>query len=361
MSAAGHFAADYAEARGKFLDASAAAGLEPRAHRCPATGPGGEALYTDVVRAGPADAEAVLVATSSTHGVEGFCGSGAMTGLLRDGHLTGLPGGLAVLLVHAINPHGFAHLRRVNEDNVDLNRNFVDHEAPHPANAEYGTIHHMVVPADWDGPARAEADAAIESYVAEHGADAFQAVVSLGQYDHADGTFYGGRAPTWSNRTFRGIIASELSRAQRIGFIDFHTGLGPRGYGELQYEGLPDSAEYLRAQQWYDGEVASAVAGDASSPIVSGHIGLAMYEGAPDAEVTVMGLEYGTLHFTQVLEAVRADNWLYIHGEVDSPLGAGIKAAIRDAFYGDDDAWKEAVYDRAVEIYRKTAAGLMQG
>ncbi len=41
MSAAGHFAAGYAEARGKFLDASAAAGLEPEAHRCPATGPGG--------------------------------------------------------------------------------------------------------------------------------------------------------------------------------------------------------------------------------------------------------------------------------------------------------------------------------
>ena len=169
------------------------------------------------------------------------------------------------------------------------------------------------------------------------------------------------RTPTWSNRTFRGIIASELSRARRIGFIDFHTGLGPRGYGELQYEGLPDSAEYLRAQQWYDGEVASAIAGEASSPVVSGHIGLAMYEGAPEADVTVVGLEYGTVHFSQVLEAVRADNWLYARGKVDSALGAEIKAAIRDAFYGDDDEWKEAVYDRAVEIYRKTAAGLTQG
>ena len=361
MSAANHFAADYAEARGKFLDASAGAGLTPTAYRCPAPGPGGEALFTDVVRAGAADAEAVLVATSSTHGVEGFCGSGAMTGLLRDGHLGDLPDGLAVVLVHAVNPHGFAHLRRVNEDNVDLNRNFVEHGAAHPANAEYGAIHHMVVPADWDGPARAAAEAAIARYVAEHGAAAYQAVVSLGQYDHADGVFYGGRVPTWSNRTFREIIATQLSGARRIGFIDFHTGLGPRGYGELQFEGAPDSAEYLRAQQWYDGEVASAVAGDASSPVVSGHIGLAMYEGAPDAEVTVMGLEYGTLHFDRVLEAVRADNWLYIHGEVDSPLGLEIKAAIRDAFYGDDDAWKDAVYDRAVEIYRKTAAGLTQG
>ena len=361
MSAADHFAASYAEARGKFLDAAAGAGLTPTAYQCPAPGPGGEALFTDVVRAGPADAEAVLVATSSTHGVEGFCGAGAMTGLLRDGHLRDLPAGLAVVLVHAINPHGFAHLRRVNEDNVDLNRNFVDHGAARAANAKYDAIHHLVVPADWDGPARAEAEAAIAGYIAEHGADTYQAVVCLGQYDHADGVFYGGRAPTWSNRTFRAVIADQLSRARRIGFIDFHTGLGPRGYGELQYEGMPDSAEYLRAQEWYDGEVASAVAGDASSPVVSGHMGLAMYEGAPNAEVTVMGLEYGTLPFTQVIEAVRADNWLYIHGAVDSPVGAKIKAAIRDAFYGDDDAWKRDVYDRAVEIYRKTAAGLMQG
>jgi hypothetical protein len=361
MSAAGFFAASYAEARAKFLDASAGAGLTPTAYRCPAPGPEGEELFTDVVRAGSVDAEATIVATSSTHGVEGFCGSGAMTGLLRDGHLGNLPAGLAVVLVHAINPHGFAHLRRVNEDNVDLNRNFVDHGAGHPANAAYDAIHNLVVPSDWDGPARAAADAAIATYVAKHGAAAFQAVVSLGQYDHLDGVFYGGRAPTWSNRTFREIIARELANTRRIGFIDFHTGLGPRGYGELQFEGAPDSAEYLRAQQWYDGEVASAIAGEASSPVVSGHIGLAMYEGAPDAEVTVMGLEYGTIHFDRVLEAVRADNWLYIHGAVDSALGREIKAAIRDAFYGDDDAWKGDVYDRAVEIYRKTAAGLTQG
>ena len=31
-------------------------------------------------------------------------------------------------MIHALNPFGFAHLRRANEDNVDLNRNFVDHE-----------------------------------------------------------------------------------------------------------------------------------------------------------------------------------------------------------------------------------------
>ena len=32
---------------------------------------------------------------------------------------------------------GLRVARRVNEDNVDLNRNFLDHGAPHPENPDY--------------------------------------------------------------------------------------------------------------------------------------------------------------------------------------------------------------------------------
>ena len=36
----------------------------------------------------------------------------------------GLPDDVAVLMIHLINPWGTAWMRRVNEDNIDLNRNY---------------------------------------------------------------------------------------------------------------------------------------------------------------------------------------------------------------------------------------------
>ena len=77
----------------------------------------------------------LLVTISATHGVEGFCGSGAQVDWLTLGGPEQLPAGVAALMVHAINPHGFAWLRRVTEEGVDLNRNFVDFTAPLPENA----------------------------------------------------------------------------------------------------------------------------------------------------------------------------------------------------------------------------------
>ena len=102
------FSATYSEARARFLDAAAEAGLSPAHHVNPEKGPGGQELATDVVRIGPADASRLLVTLSATHGVEGFCGSGAQVDWLRSGALAAVPGSVAVLMVHAINPHGFA-------------------------------------------------------------------------------------------------------------------------------------------------------------------------------------------------------------------------------------------------------------
>ena len=58
----------------------------------------------------------------------------------------------ALVLVHANNPHGFAHQRRVNEDNIDLNRNFIDFDAKTPESPEYAELHPALVPEAWDGP-----------------------------------------------------------------------------------------------------------------------------------------------------------------------------------------------------------------
>ena len=77
MNSAVSFSREYADARAKFLAAAsdAKAGLETILH--PERGPDGGDLATDVAWFGPREAASVLVLISGTHGVEGFCGSGA--------------------------------------------------------------------------------------------------------------------------------------------------------------------------------------------------------------------------------------------------------------------------------------------
>ncbi|KAK6020259.1 hypothetical protein OSTOST_14090 [Ostertagia ostertagi] len=175
----------------------------------------------------------MLVLIAGTHGVEGHCGSGAEIAWLRSGGPARLPRNTGALIIHALNPYGFAWTRRVTEDNVDLNRNFVDHDKGYPNNDGYLAIADAVLPRTWDDASKAETERVFAAYAQKHGAFGLQGALSGGQYTHPDGIFFGGNAPTWSNRTVRAIAREELSQARRVGIIDFHTGLGPFGHGEL--------------------------------------------------------------------------------------------------------------------------------
>ena len=149
MSILDCFAQRYAQARGKFHAAAEAAGLEVHSHPHPMLGQDGEALAMDVVRDGPADADAVLLLSSACHGVEGFCGSGVQVAALGNAALrqAAQAAGVALLYVHGLNPYGFSWWRRTTQENVDLNRNFQDFSQPLPRNTDYDEIAHLLVPA----------------------------------------------------------------------------------------------------------------------------------------------------------------------------------------------------------------------
>jgi len=359
VSIAQCFSESYAEARGKFCAAAADAGgairswLNPRAR-----GPGDEPLYLDTARFGPADAASMLVMISSTHGVEGHCGSGAQIAWLR----TGGPGRLAketgVLLVHAVNPYGFAWTRRVNEDNVDLNRNFVDHDKAYPRNEGYLALADALLPGEWTEKDLARTQQAIDSYAQKHGAFALQGAISGGQYTHPDGIFYGGNRQTWSNRTIRAIARQELSKAARVGVIDFHTGLGPFGHGELICAVAPAAKSYDRARAWYGEEMTSPESGTSTSAVVMGVITDAFPQELPDAEVTSIAIEYGTYPVHEVLGAVRADNWLHQRGDLRSDLGRRLKAEMKERFFPSGDKWRDMVWARADQTIGWALKGL---
>ncbi|MFN3630100.1 MAG: M14 family metallopeptidase [Casimicrobiaceae bacterium] len=359
------FAASYAEARGKFLDAAHSAGLEVVSHAHPLRGRDGELLAMDVARDGAEDAEALLILSSACHGVEGFCGSGVQVHALRDaGWRDASRGsGVAVLYIHALNPHGFSHLRRVTHENVDLNRNFHDFTQPLPVNAAYRELHSLLLPASW--PPDEANRAAIAEYIATHGMAKYQSAVSQGQHEYPDGLFYGGVAPTWSNQTLRRILGEHGRSARRIGWIDVHTGLGPSGYGERIYAGPNDASAIERARRWWSNDgrtpVTSIYDGSSSSAYLTGLIWASVHEECPQAEYTGIALEYGTEPLTQVLDALRGDHWLANHPDAPPALAARIKADMLAAFYTDTPEWRRAIIAQAQEALAQAVAGLGTG
>jgi len=357
-----HFAQTYADARAKFLAAAAAAGLAVQSHPHPLPGHDGEALAMDIVRDGPADAPALLVLSSGCHGVEGFCGSGVQSAVLADTALrrTARDAGVAILLVHALNPWGFSHWRRVTEDNVDLNRNFQDFGRPLPRNTGYDEIAHLVLPEDW--PPSPAVQQAVADYLASRGPRAWQTAVSGGQYHHPDGVFFGGRSATWSQRTLRAVLREHGQRCRRLGWIDIHTGLGPNGVGERIFAGPDDAAMLARVRAWWGEQVTSIYDGSSTSALLSGLLFNAALQECAQAEYSGIALEYGTEPMVEVTEALRADHWLARHPDkADAAMRAAIRRRMRDVFYTDTPAWKAQIVEQALNAMQQGIAGLAAG
>lgn len=357
-----HFAPTYAVARERFRQRAMASGakLDARVHP-DALGPAAEPLSIDLARLGPTDSERLLVIISGTHGVEGFAGSAIQCALLE--RWAEAPPTVGVLLVHALNPFGFAHIRRVNEDNVDLNRNFLpDHGAP-PPDPGYSALHHLLLPSDWTGPGRTAADAELMQRAHAEGPRALQMAVTTGQYGHPDGMYFGGNGPAWSNRCLRRIIEREVAGVAQVGVIDIHTGLGPAGHGEILFSGAPDGPECRRAQAWYGAdEVAIEQLGDAISPPLHGEMPTAFDAAAEKGSaVTRITLEFGTVEPMVVLQSLRAEHWAWNHGQFHRPDGRAIKAALRAAFELPTPAWRAAVLGRGHAVVDRALAGLATG
>lgn len=348
MSPLAKLSRSYPLARAAFLTAAENAGAVAETFEHPLSGPEGEALGIDVAELGPSDAATVVLVISATHGVEGYCGSALQTHWLS--HFADQrPAEVRVVNIHAMNPFGMAWVRRVNEDNVDLNRNFVDWSRPPPHNDDYDAIAADVVPTEWTAAEQQRTLEALLALVGEWGFPKVQAVVSGGQYAHPKGVFYGGTGPVWSHRWLRGWCAANLALAQRVFIIDLHTGLGPWGHGELISSSAPGDPLFDRAAALWPDSI-SMMSGDSVSAALVGDWLAVAGELAPHAEVTPICIEYGTVDGVTVLQSLRADAWLHGYGDPTAPAAAAVRAQVRAAFADDDPAWIETCWPRFQEV-----------
>ena len=346
----GTFSPDYATARDRFRSAAQAAGAMLEALTLDARGPGGEELTIDIAHLGAPGARRVLLHTCGLHGVEAFAGSAVQLAALTDPPVR--PDGCALVLVHVLNPYGMAWLRRANENNVDLNRNFpTPGGRPAGAPALYTRLDPLLNPPAARGPGRFRWRLAAAAL--RHGVPALTQAIAEGQYEFPRGLFFGGTALESGPSLYLDWIRRNLSHASYLFALDLHTGLGRGGEETLILEPGVCATPVAELERVFDRRFLDPATGRTAYRI-RGSMGGALPQALPGARIDFVLQEIGTLPPIAVLHALREENrWHYLCGAAPAYLA---KQALRDALSPPSPRWRRQALERGLGLLRAAAA-----
>lgn len=387
MNGAAYFSNDYGSARARFLEAAGRLEIPVESHAIAATGPLGEALSIDVATIGPVQSRHVVIVSSGLHGVEGFLGSAAQLAWLakfKSGDIE-LPKQVKLVLVHGLNPFGFAWLRRWNERNVDLNRNFLSDRGfvasqqyrdslaaydrlrsflnpPCPPSAwEPYTIKAVgrILAAGWAARERLPAGQrpallALNS-IKQLGLSELQKSLLVGQYEHRDGLFYGGDGPEESTAWLQQHLPVWVEGADLAVHLDFHSGLGKRGDLKLFIVDRKGSPRARWVAEHF-GDAMVEASDDAAGYGANGTMAGYFRDRNAGGSYHCLTAEFGTSSGIRVLGALRAENQAHFHAERDSSNYRWAKRQILEAFAPAATDWRETVIEKSLALVARAIA-----
>ncbi len=193
-----------------------------------------DGLYIDCMYLpAKADKTNLIVLTTGVHGIEGYIGSVMLDVFFQEIAPT-LEDDTGVLVISNVNPYGMKYHRRYNENNVDLNRNFIiDWQSfDLSTNKDYPKVDGFLGPEGQIGNAlwhEAGFYLALAKEALTVGADTVSDALLGGQYEYPQGVYYGGTGDEASTvfvkEVFRRCLESDY---ENIVHIDIHSGYGPR-------------------------------------------------------------------------------------------------------------------------------------
>lgn len=363
VQAAQYFREDYRQARQAFIEACKSQNLQIETARHPLRGPDGEELAIDWTRIGSAEPKKLLVLTSGVHGPELMTGSGCQVGHISQGAFSEFKDStdVAILIIHAANPWGSAYLRRNNEDNVDLCRNFVDFDQPIERNHDYDRIKDLLPDAFAAGAKGDQARQAIEEYKKQYGPESFGRGFMAGQYHDPSGMSFGGLGPVWSNQ----ILTREISRyvpfTEDACLLDYHSGLGPYAYCTAVCLQTGEALAQVRSVfgPWILAPRDPSVQGDGKAPDVSGHT-TEMHERvfAPKKPLSVV-LEFGVEAYDHTADILMQEHKAYNGDrEIDA---AEVKQKLLRSFYPKDPYWRQSIFNHSKIAVEQALDYLVRG
>jgi hypothetical protein len=343
-----YFSTTYTEARHRFNEAATALGATVRSYKI--DGESDEELAIDVAMLG-GESDPAVVVSSGVHGVEGFFGSSVQLALLDNLKKAQTLGNIRYVLIHSVNPFGFSRLRRVNEDNVDLNRNFLaSADGFSGAPDGYASLDAFLNPES--PPSRLEPFGLKAIwYISTRGLQALKEAVARGQYEYPLGLFFGGKGPCRSTRIVQENCDSWLASSQKVFHVDFHTGLGAFGTYKLLVTESPESKGYAWFADTFGAKSVESLTqpGGTAYPI-DGTYGEWMQGHFSTRDYRFVGAEFGTYGVIRVLGAIRAENRAHHFGSEIDALYRWVKGELLECFCPSARAWRRKVVDSGLVI-----------
>ncbi|MEI7844960.1 MAG: M14 family metallopeptidase [Chloroflexota bacterium] len=322
-------------------------------------------LKIDYAWAEPRRKQNLVVISTGLHGIEGYVGS-AMLKIFMDEFAPRLNlENTGLLLVHAINPFGMQVRRRYNENNVDLNRNFLMDENFDPAiNLDYDLLSPLLNPQGI--PSNLFFDdlvfvSGLLNYILRLGILRIRQGMLSGQFRKPRGVQFGGQKTQESAQFMRSLLEKTLEEYDQVVHIDLHTGYGPRyQMSMVNATREPASSEDLIRRFNYP-LIMAATPTDFYT--TTGDISELFYilrdEKFPTKKLFATCFEFGTfgdslLAQIRSMRATILENRLFQFGAKSEALRQVIRNEYEELFFPTEQKWRE----KAVSDCRQAYSGV---
>jgi len=364
-----------------------------------------DGMYSDAIFIPGNDPEKIIIMTSGIHGIEGYTGS-AIQNMIIDNFILSkaisnntylktkvqrrkktsnkinlkinklklLP--YSILFVHSINPYGHKYFRRVNENNVDLNRNFllsirdfaVDKRKRNKAYAEM---------ADFLNPEGAYKHSSLEKIsfffdtlkiIRKNNIRTFKQAILEGQYEFPSGIFYGGDIYQPQTKTLIDLVENYTKNYKKVILIDIHTGYGKKGKLHLiGMEKYPDSEILNDLQKLYPlQKIEKAGSKKGHFYKISGAMFEYFYHKLSEKGKTVLPIawEFGTNNNIKIHKSIESLRILVTENQTNNYGVANKKSYetasndFKNLFYPDDEKWQHDVLQTSFETFKQVLKNL---
>jgi hypothetical protein len=316
-------------------------------------------LTIDVVTTPGTGLDRTLVLSSAIHGVEGFLGSAVQLDLLEDWitKRKSLPA-VRCVLVHALNPFGFAWRRRANETNVDLNRNLLRAGEAFAGSPEgYSELDSLLNPGR--PPSRWEpVTLKFLLAIARFGMPALKQAVASGQYDYPRGLFYGGDHPSRLNDVLSTHFDTWLGDSRHVMHLDFHTGLGDRATCTLLVDYPLSGARHRRLSAWFGADSFESLHSAGIAYPVRGSFGQWCMARTGGRDYLHAGVEFGTYKPTTVVAGLRAENQAHHWCRPGDPATERTRKHLVELFCPRSNEWRARVLEHSRRLIGQALRGL---
>lgn len=304
--------------------------------------------------------ERLLILSSGIHGIEGFVGSAIQTMFMDKFLNDSLLETTGVLFLHSMNPYGFKYLRRVTENNVDLNRNSSTKDSLYDTvNESYPKVNSFINPTKKVDVSKC-ADRCFflrsMNLIRKESIPVLRQAILQGQYQFPEGLYFGGKDFEPQIKFLKPFLDSICKPYKLVMEIDLHTGYGERGVLHLFPNPVPENIKKLVETiysgyhiDWGDNE---------DFYIVSGDFINYMGEINQNKKYIPMTFEYGTLNSQTTIGSIKSlhrmvmENEGFHYGYKSSRDSLKVNKKFIEMYFPSSEKWREQVMRETVEMFQ---------